>query len=231
MVIWNMGKKFCYFYRRGKETRQQVVGDKKLVISLTSFPARIARVHIVIRRLLKNKIQPDKVILNLAISQFPNQLGDLPRKLVELTAIQQYSNTAIQSKLEIRFVEKDTRQFKKFIPTLHEYPDDFIIIVDDDALYRRNLISKLLARAALYPNTIIAGRARYVKMDREGNLKPYKKWWSYTIFANWMKRGSKPRYRNMAIGLGGVLYPPNVLHPDILSEEIYEKIRSAAAQS
>ena len=198
-----------------KSLKQQAIGEKKLIISLTSFPARINAVHKVIKRLLNQRVQPDKVLLFLATPQFPNQNDDLPKRLIELAQK--------DPRFEIRFLERDTRQFKKLAPALKEFPNDYIITTDDDTLYRRNLISKLLARSIQYPNAIVAGRVRFIKLDKNKNPRPYKKWWSYTIFANWFRNGPRPRFRNLAIGMGGVLYPPNCLHQDVLSDEIFEQ--------
>jgi len=203
-----------------KNLREKVVGDKKIIVVLTSFPPRIGTVHIPIKRMLRNKIQPDKVILYLATSQFPNKLDDVSEKLRKLLTK--------DSRFEIRFLADDKRQFKGVVTGIKEYPNDFIINIDDDVYYPRNLIKHLLKRAAKYPGCIIARRARYALFDKQGNLKPYKKWRINTFFGNWLTKGSTPRFRNLPTQVGGVLYPPNSLHKDIVNEELFNKYKPAS---
>lgn len=56
------------------------ISEKKIVVSLTSFPARIKKVHIVIESLLNQTIKPDKIILWLSKEQFEHYYV-LPSKL------------------------------------------------------------------------------------------------------------------------------------------------------
>src|SRR5690606_41001035 len=51
--------------------------DKKIIVSLTTFPARIKRVWLVVECLMRQSIKPDIIILYLAESQFPNKEVDL----------------------------------------------------------------------------------------------------------------------------------------------------------
>jgi len=199
-----------------EKLRQKVIGDKKLIVSTTSFPARIGKVHIPIKRILKNTIQPDKLLLYLARPQFPNELDDVSEELRQLMID--------DPRFEIRFLDGDIRSFKKLVPALAEFPDDYIMTIDDDVYYRRKLISKLLKYAVKYPDSIIAYRVRYARLNKQGQFRTYKKWRLNTIVANWFTKGSKPRHRNLWTGVGGVLYPPKCLHEDVLREDIFMKI-------
>jgi hypothetical protein len=69
--------------------------------------------------------KPDKIILWLAKSQFPNKENDLPIKVTEL----------VNYGLSIMWVDKDIKSYKKLIPTLKLYPNDIIITADDDLYY------------------------------------------------------------------------------------------------
>ena len=64
------------------------ITDKKrspeVIVSLTSFPARINSVEKTIRTLLTQTLKPDRVILWLAEEQFHNKENDLPRQLLAL---------------------------------------------------------------------------------------------------------------------------------------------------
>ena len=73
----------------------------------------------------------NKVILNLAIEEFPKKNKELPNDLVNLL---KYDN------FEIYWVEKNTNVFKKLIPTLNRFKEDIIITTDDDVLYPYDMI-------------------------------------------------------------------------------------------
>ena len=92
-VLWVSG---CDLYKPVSEsTSEYYVGvmmnilkkvvkpyQPKLIVSLTSFPARINTVHQVIESLLNQTKKADKIILWLAPEQFPNGEKDLPEKLL-----------------------------------------------------------------------------------------------------------------------------------------------------
>ena len=45
----------------------------RIIVSMTSYPARINTVHLAIRSLLAQKVLPDKIVLWLCKSDFPNR--------------------------------------------------------------------------------------------------------------------------------------------------------------
>ncbi|BBA48039.1 hypothetical protein BBJK_01506 [Bifidobacterium bifidum LMG 13195] len=53
----------------------------QIIVSMTSYPARINTVHLAIRSLLAQKVLPDKIVLWLCKSDFPNRETDLPQTL------------------------------------------------------------------------------------------------------------------------------------------------------
>lgn len=55
-----------------------------LIISLTSFPARISTLHITISSLLCQTKKPNMIILQLSEDEFPNKENDLPENLLKL---------------------------------------------------------------------------------------------------------------------------------------------------
>ena len=75
-------KRFALALRSGEITLRQaaraaglwqpkVVED--LVVSLTSFPVRIGKLHLVIRGLLAQSLQPRKIVLSLSLDEFPDR--------------------------------------------------------------------------------------------------------------------------------------------------------------
>lgn len=195
---------------KNKILKEQLTGDNKLIVSFTSYPARIATAHLTIKTILKNSVKPDIIVLWLAEPQFPNGMDDLPKTLLDLVE----SETTFR----IKFTDKDIRQFKKLRPSRREFPNDYIITIDDDRYYPKNFIKRLVKQAVKNPRCVVTGRARYVKIDKDGNLSPFNKF-STKLYC------APPRLCFMAIGNSGILYPPDSLHPDALDEDLYERIK------
>lgn len=178
----------------------------KNIISLTTFPARINTVHLVIKTLLAQTVPADKVVLWLASEQFPKREQELPQSLLELT----------HQGLEIKWCP-DIKSYKKLIPALEIFPTDNIITADDDIIYPNDFLEQLLETHKHYPKDIIAHRVRKIAV-RKNQILPYKKWrLSETrgIF-NFAFRGG---YNNLLGGGGGVLYPPKSLDSNVFDSE------------
>lgn len=92
-------------------------GSEQVVISLTSFPARIKEVKYAIYSLLRQTYKPDQLVLWLGKEQFPHREADLPPDLLKLR----------ENGLTIRFV-KDLKSFKKLIPALQNYSNYLIVV-------------------------------------------------------------------------------------------------------
>ena len=91
-----------------------------VIVSLTSFPARIDRVWMVVECMRRQTVMPKNVILWLSKEQFPDQ--NLPESLKK----------EIDDFFVVRFVEGDIRSHKKYYYVSKEYPDSYIILIDDD---------------------------------------------------------------------------------------------------
>lgn len=164
---------------------------KGVIASLTSFPARIGKVHLSIECILDQSIKPDRVILWLASDQFPDGKESLPITLLRL-----------ESKgLEIEFCE-DLRSHKKYYYTLRRHPEANVIMFDDDLYYHRDIIKNLLELSQKNPTCIVATRVHRMLID-EKSLKPYRSW-----VHNY--NGGDPSHYNMHTSGAGTLIPPNL---------------------
>lgn len=184
----------------------------ELIVSLTSFPARTPTVCKAVETILENTIKPDRIVLYLARPQFPD--GKLPKNLTDLMR----GNKTV----EVRWTDEDIRSYKKLVPALADFPEDFIITVDDDLLYDAGLIKRLLHRHKKEPDSIVADRTRMVKM-KDGKFLPYKKWKLFKLH-RYLLFGPRPRFRNMATTGAGTLFPPHSLHPDATRADIFMKL-------
>lgn len=183
--------------------------DEGLIISLTSFPQRMYEIHYTLYSLLTQTVKPAKVVLWLGTEQFPDGEKDIPQKVLKLK----------ENGLVIEW-HKNLRSYTKLVPSLKKYPNNIIVTADDDIYYEKDWLEKLLKSHKENKNCIICHRAHRVKFDRE-KLAPYKKWPKKI-------KGGKASYLNFLTGVGGVLYPQNSLHKDVLKEELFTELAPKA---
>lgn len=117
-----------------------------IIVSITSFPARIGKVWMTIESLLCQSHKPQSIILWLSRDQFPNELDDLPKMLV----LQQKRG------LNIRFVDGDIKSYKKFYYAFHEFKDSLILTLDDDLLVPSYFLKSIYDCKKEHPNNVIA---------------------------------------------------------------------------
>ncbi len=173
----------------------------RLIVSLTTFPARINRLHLVIETLLRQTHKPDMIILWLSKEQF-SSLDVLPKPLL-----------AQQSRgLQIELCEGDIRSHKKYYYALTQYPEDILITMDDDIFYPTYAMRSLLEKAQQHPQAIIANYTHRIKVT-DGRLLPYRQW-DINI-----KEESTDN--NLFFGSGGgALFPPHSLYTDVTNLSI-----------
>ena len=161
----------------------------RVIISLTSFPARIDKVYLCINSLLRQSVRADKIVLWLADTQFPNGSG-IPESLKRL----------VGENFEIRFCD-DLRSYKKIFYSAQQFKDDIIITVDDDTLYPEDWLLNLINTYIKYPNCVCCYRAHKIVL-KSGKIAPYSEWIGLS------PNEAGPDSFLVPIGVGGVLYPP-----------------------
>lgn len=107
-----------------------------VVVSMTSWRKRIDNVIKVVKSIMNNTIQPDRLYLNLSKVEFEGI--NLPKDLID------YFDS--DERLIINWVEgPNTKSMKKIFPILQYLQDDDIIIdADDDILFPEDLIESRL---------------------------------------------------------------------------------------
>jgi hypothetical protein len=178
--------------------------EKRLIVSLTSFPERINRLWVVIETLLRQQRKPDMIILWLSLDQFPTLLS-LPQSLISLQ----------KRGLIIRLCTDDLRSHKKYYYVMKEFPMDYIITVDDDVIYNSQLLSFLIKLNQKFPKAICCNHASRI-IVKDGYIVSYKEW-------EIVKYQQDPSIEIMPIGVGGILYPPNSLHHDVFQVDVFKK--------
>ncbi len=184
------------------------MNDKRIIVSLTSFPEAIPYAVEAIRSILRGSLQPDKIVLHLDTQKFPD--GKLPP---ELEKLQKESPL-----LEIRFDPAEIRSYKKLIPALKDFPEDIIVTIDDDINYPPHLLRDLLYLHKRLPDAILAHRVRKIRLNA-----PYSRWRKYKWYDFIFKRIHFSRLA-MQTGVGGVLYPPHSLDEAMLDPAVFMKM-------
>ena len=158
---------FSVYFKFCKENIQLNVindGNPKIIVSLTSFPARINYVWLTIESILRQNQKPNMVIIWLSKQDFKS-IDLLPQNILN----QQKRG------LQIRLVDDNLFPHKKYFYALQEFPEDIIITVDDDMIYPPNLFQKIMKYHKKYPDVIIAPISRKIAFD-SGSILPYRYW-------------------------------------------------------
>ena len=168
-----------------------------VIVSLTSFPARISDVWLSVSSLLYQTWQPYKIILWLSKEQFKS-LDVLPSRLKKMQ----------NNIFEIRLVEGDARSHKKYLYAFEEFKEYLVITVDDDIYYSSNLIECLVKAHDRYPQDVICMYGKIPVYAPNGELEKYSKWkGEYNINEKDFFFGSG----------GGTLFQPSLMYEDTLN--------------
>lgn len=180
-----------------------------LIVSLTSFPARIETVYLTVESLFRQSELPEKIILWLSKEQF-HDVSDVPERLRKLE----------NDLFSIRYVDGDIRSHKKYYYAFLEFPQKTVITVDDDIYYHPKMISILTATSKNHPNSVIANISKHILFDNNGVILSYRSW----------QRDVKPldSVDMVQIGAGGVLYPPHCLNDHVLRKDIFWEVAPMA---
>lgn len=173
---------------------------KDVVVSLTSYPARLGQLHLVIRSLLHQSLSPREIVLYLGTD---TKEQDIP---VALRQLEKYNFT-------IKTGYEDLKPHKKYLFAMEEYPEDAIIAVDDDVIYDSNFVKDLYNCHKKNPNCVCARRVHGMIKDSKGQIKSYNEWnWECTEIL-------EPSHQLFSTGCGGALYPAKILPQEAFDVE------------
>ena len=178
-------------FRKPKNIRD----DVNVIVSMTSIPSRFDDLPLVLESLTNQSYSDYKVVLWISEE-------DRKHPIWNSNLIKYYQ----QKGVEIRFC-KDIRSHKKFYYTFKEYKDKIVVLVDDDILYPRYWLKKLVSSYHKHPDCIHCYRARLINKD-------------FTNYNSWddLSNGYKgPSKLLFPVGAMGVLYPPNCMPDETLN--------------
>jgi len=189
---------------KARKLGKPLQGTPQLIVSLTTYPARIGKVWIVIESIMRQTQKPDRIILWLSKEQFTDDFI-IPTRLKDLQ----------HRGLEIVFCEDDLRSHKKYYYVLKNYPDDLLLVIDDDVIYRSTLVSELLALHKEYPRAVCCDRTLHIE-TRDNEILPYKTWPE-------IKAGGVPSFELFHTSGQGSLYPPGAFYNAVLDRDAFMK--------
>ena len=178
--------------------------DVPIVVSLATIPERLGKAPMAVESLLRQTLKPDRLILwlprNLMNRELPFALQNQTRR-----------------GLEIRFVE-EIGPYMKMIYALKEHAGSLIVTADDDMIYPRCWLEQLVSAYKCEPHCVHCHRAHRMILDQDGRLLPYAKWGSGA------PGDIGPSFLLFPTGVGGVLYPPGVLHTEVFNAAVFREI-------
>ncbi len=216
-IPWKVLKEFSKFIFINKNIYsnkiiKSIKFQSDIIVSITSYPKRISKLHITIRSILNQSFPPKKILIWLSKEEFPDELDSLPASLKKM----------LRYNVEIRFVEENLKSHKKYFYAFKEYPEEIIVTMDDDIIYYPNTIERLLSIHKRFPNAICANIIKKIEVDKDQFL-------SYVKWTNIKSKEFIHSKQFLAVGIGGVLYPPKLINTDVLFdvEKIFKLCLSA----
>ena len=178
---------FCKFFPKFRNIIE--MRQNKILISLTSYRKRFIFLPKVIKSLRRQTMFPKKIVLVLSKK-------DIKNYKLKINGI------------DIIVVNEDLKPHKKYYYTMLKYREYAIVTVDDDIIYCKNMLKSLYNSYIDHPNIISGRRGHLMRYKKNGELKKYISWnFSY-------KRITEGNYDIFFTGIGGVLYPPDILNID-----------------
>ncbi len=125
--------------------------DSNVIVSLTSLPRRLGKLHLTIKSILSQTILPTKIVLFLNSDEMAGV--KIPSRLKALQG----------DRFQIVFTEKNVRSYGKLFHALAMFPEKSIITIDDDMIYPPYLLQALLDGSARNPGKVICSIGRKIK--------------------------------------------------------------------
>lgn len=171
-------------------SRRTVLGDAEVIVSMTTFGARLSSVAYTIETIGAGRARPRRIVLWLDDAE---QHANRPASLRRLEA----------RGLEVRLTE-NLGPHTKYFPVLDDAVAAGLPVVtaDDDILYPRSWLSRLLAAAAAHPTAVNCYRASVISLSGD-RVASYDDWPRCT--------DTEVSVARFGTGVSGVHYPLTML--------------------
>jgi len=199
-------KRFLGLTHMPRRNRSRANADRQgecVIISMTSHGNRLNACYWAVLSLITQDVEGPEVHLWL-------QETDRFKVPHRLQSLQQHG-------LHIHYLAEDYGPATKLLPSLKAWPTRTIITADDDAIYERSWLRGLLAARDTNPESIVCYRTHRMRYRLTGDVAPYSDWELMTPI-------SGIDDSHFFTGVGGVLYPPTSLHPQVLDVELLKAL-------
>lgn len=172
------------------------MNSNTLIVGMTSWARRINLAHMSWRSIL---------------AQRESGLGDVLVKFVMVLSSEEFPDHSIPEALECTLREGgvellwdkgNIRSHKKLMPILEKYPNNPVLVCDDDMIYKQGWLKAFIRMHKQYPTDIIYGQTcRLVLLEEDGYIRESRPYFNvhFPAHKTWLQ---KP-----ANGAGGTLYP------------------------
>lgn len=188
--------------------------ESHLIVSLTSYPARLKYLHIGIVSLLQQSKKPYKIILWLKEEEFTHK-HLLTQEMQDLE----------QCGLTIEWIPENIRSYAKLIPVMQKYPNALIVTADDDLIYMPQWLETLYSTHLKNPKHIIGLNGLVLIKKNSINLETFHNINQHTNIlnknANIYNNASHNNYLQTG---GGVLFPPQSFSKEVFNQDVYMDI-------
>lgn len=183
-----------------RPTTKSPVNCEGLIVSFTSFPARIKEVWQVVECMKRQSMLPEKIILWLSKDQFPDSKS-VPQSLWD----------RVDDLFCIRFVDGDIRSHKKYYYVANEYPNKLIFLIDDDIYYDTDILCRSVREYNKHKKCVVCNYGYHMKFNNKGCLS----------YSKWEVIEEDRRGLDLFFGSGGgTLFRPSDLYKDLTNIEL-----------
>lgn len=197
------------------------ITNETLIVSMTSWPKRIKYVSKALYSILSQKVNKNlyHLVLVLAEQEFPNRENDLPTDLKLMVD---------DELVEIIWYKRNIFSHKKLMPTLSKYPNNPILVCDEDITRPDGWLKTFIEDHKKYPTDVLVGGCVFDISFDNGKFNPVKRF----KFDDPNCAGKIIKNRRPANGFGGVLYPAHTFTDErFFNEELMMKLSEYSDES
>lgn len=166
-----------------------------VIVSLTSFPSRFRNSELIIRCLTSLVKQVTQYKYHIVMTLFKDDIPLLPSEVLEFCLIHD---------IEILPCCQDIRGNKKYFYVCQKYPNNPIIMVDDDLIFFDNLVDSLMNKYVKQKNVIWTGWCQLLNINTDGKL-----YYCESLMHN--SNDETPSFRYKFGSGSGTLIPPHMI--------------------
>ncbi|RAR47240.1 glycosyltransferase [Flavobacterium lacus] len=200
LLIYRKWHLLALFYNSKFRTNPKA----QFVVSIASYPKRAHLLPAVFEALNTQTEVPQKWILVLSEEEWPDLI------------VPTYLNKLVKRGLEILWVKNNTFAVKKLVPVVEKYPEKAVITFDDELIYGKHVIEKLINCSKVNQGAIIGHVAKQL-VKKNGELKMFYRLKKVASYAT-------PSPQVYFLGGSGTYYPSGSLHVKVTNNEAIHKI-------